>query len=60
MLIGIEFKRRKLFDEENQRDVWFWRVALHTKGCDPTKLIGGLTFFIGMTALLIIGKYLQQ
>jgi hypothetical protein len=59
MLIGIEFKRRKIYDEERGESIWFWRVAPYSKGCDTTKLAGALTFIFGMAALLAIGRYLQ-
>ena len=59
MLIGIEFKRRKVHLEDEDRTVWFWRVAPYVVGADPVKVGAFFFFTIGMTALVLLGSVLE-
>lgn len=56
MLIGIEFKRRKVHLEDEGRTVWFWRVAPYVVGADPIKVGAFFIFTIGMTVLVLLGS----
>lgn len=56
MLIGIEFKRRKVHLEDEGRTVWFWRVAPYVRDADPIKVGAFFIFTIGMTVLVLLGS----
>lgn len=55
MRVGIEFKRRRIFDAENGCNVWFWRIAPYCTDVDPVKATGFFVFVGGMTILFLIG-----
>lgn len=56
MLIGIEFKRRKVHLEDEGRTVWFWRVAPYVRDADPIKVGAFFIFTLGMTVLVLLGS----
>lgn len=56
MLIGIEFKRRKVHLQDEDRTVWFWRVAPYVRDADPIKVGAFFIFTIGMTVLVLLGS----
>lgn len=56
MLIGIEFKRKKIYIPEENRSVWFWRVAPYTKDVDYIKFYSVIIFTLGMLGVLYIGS----
>lgn len=56
MLIGIEFKRKKVFLTEENRSVWFWRVAPYVRDANPVRVGAFFAFTIGMTILFILGS----
>ena len=56
MLIGIEFKRQKVHLEDEDRTVWFWRVAPYVRDADPVKVGAFFVFTIGMTVLVLLGS----
>lgn len=56
MLIGIEFKRRKVFLVEEHRTVWFWRVAPYVRDADPVKVGAFFIFTLCMSAIFLIGS----
>lgn len=59
MLVGIEFKRRKIYDDEHGKDIWFWRCALYTQGCDRLR-IGAIIFAtISLCTIALIGRAMQ-
>lgn len=59
MLIGIEFKRRKVHLEDEDRTVWFWRVAPYVRDADPVKVGAFFVFTLGMTALVLLGRVIE-
>lgn len=59
MLIGIEFKRRKVHLEDEDRTVWFWRVAPYVRDADPVKVGAFFVFTLGMTALVLLGRIIE-
>lgn len=59
MLIGIEFKRRKVHLEDEGRTVWFWRVAPYVRDADPVKVGAFFVFTLGMTALVLLGRIIE-
>jgi hypothetical protein len=59
MLIGIEFKRRKVHLEDEGRTVWFWRVAPYVRDADPVKVGAFFVFTLGMTALVLLGRVIE-
>lgn len=59
MLIGIELKRKKVFLVEENRSVWFWRVAPYVRDVDSTK-IGAFIFIIfAMSVIFLIGENMK-
>lgn len=56
MLIGIEFKRKKVFLVDENRTVWYWRVAPYIKDVDPVKIGAFFVFTLGMTVLVLLGS----
>lgn len=56
MLIGIEFKRRKVHLEDEDRTVWFWRIAPYVRDADPIKVGAFFIFTLGMTILVLLGS----
>lgn len=59
MLIGIEFKRRKVFLVEEHRTVWYWRVAPYVRDADPVKVGAFFVFTLGMGAIVLIGSVIN-
>ena len=59
MLIGIEFKRKKIYDVEENRSYWYWRVAPYVRDADPVKVGAFFVFTLGMSALVLIGKVIE-
>lgn len=55
MRFGIEFKRKRVYDEEWGREIWFWRIAPYCTGVDPVKATGFFVFVGGMTILFLMG-----
>lgn len=60
MLIGIEFKRKKVFLLEENRTVWFWRIAPYTKDVDSLKLYSLLFAIAGMSIIMMIGSCVRD
>lgn len=59
MLIGIEFKRKKVYLTEDNRSVWFWRVAPYVKDANPVKVGAAFFFVIAMSLIFAIGAYTE-
>lgn len=60
MLIGIEFKRHKVHIEEENRTVWFWRIAPYTSNVDIVKFYGSVIFVLGMGTLVFLGSCIRD
>lgn len=59
MLIGIEFKRKKIYLTDEDRSVWFWRIAPYVRDADPVKVGAGFFFIIAMGIIFAIGAYVE-
>lgn len=63
MLIGVEFKRKKVYLEDEGRYAWFWRVAPYIQDVEHAKFYSVVIFVVGMLGVLYIGscvRHLQQ
>jgi hypothetical protein len=56
MLIGIEFKRKKVYDVEENRSYWYWRVAPYVRDVDSTKVGAAVFFLVAMSIIYLIGE----
>ena len=60
MLIGIEFKRRKVFLVEEHRTVWYWRVAPYVVDADPKVVFSVFFAVLGMSLVVLIGSIVES
>lgn len=60
MLIGIEFKRRKVHLEDEGRTVWFWRVAPYVRDADPKVVFSVFFAVLGMSLVVLIGTIVES
>lgn len=56
MLIGIEFKRTKVHIVEENRSVWYWRVAPYCRGVNHERFIAVVFAIVCMAGVLLIGS----
>ena len=55
MLIGIEFKRAKVHIIEENRSVWYWRVAPYCVGINHERFIAILIGIVCMAGVVLLG-----
>jgi hypothetical protein len=56
MLIGIEFKRKKVHDVEENRSYWYWRIAPYCRGVNHERFIAVVFAIVCMAGVLLIGS----
>jgi hypothetical protein len=56
MLIGIEFKRKKVYDIEENRSYWYWRVAPYCRGIDHERFVAIVFAVLCMAGVVLIGS----
>jgi hypothetical protein len=60
MLIGIEFKRKKVFLIDENRTVWYWRIAPYVVDADPKIVFSVFFAVLGMSLVVLIGSIVES